>query len=252
MITTIDRTHVTTPHVSHATPVVLVVGDDVPVRESLELLARVSGWQCETFASAREFLARPRTTVPGCLILDVALPDISGLDLQKRIAVERRELPIIFVTEHGDVHTSVEAMKAGAIEFLTKPFGDDELLSAILFAIERSRRALEHAAKTQALRQNYAALTPREREVMVLVASGLLNKQVGGELGISEITVKAHRGQVMRKMKADSLPALVHMVDWLEGVAQPRGFSSRNAFSTLSAPSLLASSVVFPRSRATM
>ena len=252
MLTTMDRPHYTTPHVSEATPVVFVVHDDVSVCESLELLAQVSGWQCETFASARAFLARRRSTVPSCLILDVALPDVNGLDLQKRIAVERPELPVIFITEYGDVHTSVEAMKAGAIEFLTRPFGDDELLSAIRHALERSRRALEHAAKTQALRQNYAALTPREREVMVLVASGLLNKQVGGELGISEITVKAHRGQVMRKMKADSLPALVHMVDWLDDGSQPRGFSSRNAFSTLSAPSLLASSGVFPRSRATM
>jgi len=252
MMMTIDRPHFPTPHLSETNPVVFVVHDDVSVRASLELLAQVSGWQCEIFASAREFLARPRPTVPSCLILDVALPDTNGLDLQKRIAVERSELPVIFITGYGDVHTSVEAMKAGAVEFLTKPFDDDDLLSALRHALERSRRALEHAAKTQALRQNYSALTPREREVMVLVASGLLNKQVGGELGISEITVKAHRGQVMRKMKADSLPALVHMVDWLDGVAQPRGFSSRNAFSTLSAPSVIASSGVFPRSRATM
>jgi len=252
MTTTMDRTHFTTLHVSESTPVVFVVHGDVSMRESLELLARASGWQCETFAAARQFLARPRATVPSCLILDVALPDVAGLDLQKRIAVERSEVPVIFVTEHGDVHTSVEAMKAGAVEFLTRPFGDDEVLSAIRHAIERSRRALEHAARTQALGEKYAALTPREREVMALVAAGLLNKQVGGELGISEITVKAHRGQVMRKMKAGSLPALVHMVDWLDGAAQPRDFASRDAFSTLSAPSLIASSGVFPRSRATM
>jgi len=251
-VTTMARAHFTTPHVPEATPTVFVVHNDVPVRESLELLARVSDWRCETFASAREFLARTRSTVPGCLILDVGLPDINGLALQKHIAVERPELPIIFITGYGDVHTSVEAMKAGAIEFLTQPFDDDALLSAMRQAVERSGRALEHAAKTQALRKNYAALTPRERDVMVLVASGLLNKQVASELGISEITVKAHRGQVMRKMKAGSLPALVHMVDWLDGVAQPRGFSSRNAFSTLSAPSLTASSGVFPCSRATM
>ncbi len=156
MMMTIDRPHFTTPHVSETTPVVFVVHDDVSVRASLELLAQVSGWRCEIFASAREFLARPRSTVPGCLILDVALPDINGLDLQKRIAVERSELPVIFITGYGDVHTSVEAMKAGAVEFLTKPFDDDELLSAIRHALERSRRALEHAAKTGALRENYA------------------------------------------------------------------------------------------------
>jgi FixJ family two-component response regulator len=150
--------------------------------------------------------------VPSCLILDVALPDFSGLDLQKRIAVQRSDMPIIFITGYGDVPTSVQAMKAGAIEFLTKPFDDDVLLTAVGQALERSRGALEHAAKMEALRESHASLTPREREVMLLVVSGLLNKQVGGELGISEITVKAHRGQVMRKMKADSLPALVRMV----------------------------------------
>jgi FixJ family two-component response regulator len=219
MITTMDGPHFTMPHVpvSDATPVVFVVGEGVSVRDSVELLILVSGWRCETFASALEFLARPRSTVPNCLILDVTLPDLNGLDLQKRVAAERSEMPVIFVTGNGDVSTSVQAMKAGAVEFLTRPFGDEVLLEAIRHALARSRRALEHAAKIQALRENYAALTPREREVMVLVASGLLNKQVGGELGISEITVKAHRGQVMRKMKADSLPALVHMVDWLDG-----------------------------------
>jgi FixJ family two-component response regulator len=215
MITTIDRAHLTAHHVSDATPVVFVVGDDASLRESLELLIVVSGWHCETFASAQEFLARPPSTVPNCLILDDTLPDQNGLDLQKRVAADRSEMPVIFVTGHGDVSTSVKAMKAGAVEFLTRPFGDAVLLEAIRHALEQSRRALEHAAKIQALREKYDALTPREREVMMLVASGLLNKQVAGELGISEITVKAHRGQVMRKMKADSLPALVHMVDWL-------------------------------------
>jgi FixJ family two-component response regulator len=197
---------------SPETPVVFVVDDDISVRESLELLIEVSGWQPRTFASAREFLAHPRVVAPSCLILDLALPDFNGLDLQRRIAVDRSDMPIIFITGYGDVSTSVQAMKAGAIEFLTKPFGDDVLLDAIRHALERSRRALEHAATMNALRERYVSLTPREREVMVLVVSGLLNKQVGGELGISEITVKAHRGQVMRKMKADSLPALVNMV----------------------------------------
>ena len=196
---------------SHATPIVFVVDDDVSVRESLELLIRCAGWQPETFASAQEFLARPRALVPSCLVLDVSLPGLNGLDLQKRIAVDRTDMPIIFITGHGDVPMTVQAMKAGAVEFLTKPFSDDVLLSAIRQAIERSRTALDHEAEMRALRDRYASLTRREREVMALVVSGLLNKQVGGELGISEITVKAHRGQVMRKMKADSLADLVKM-----------------------------------------
>ena len=196
---------------SHATPIVFVVDDDVSVRESLELLIRCAGWQPETFASAQEFLARPRVLAPSCLVLDVSLPDLNGLDLQKRIAADRIDMPIIFITGYGDVPMTVQAMKAGAVEFLTKPFGDDVLLSAIRHAIERSRAALGHEAEMRALRDCYASLTRREREVMALVVSGLLNKQVGGELGISEITVKAHRGKVMRKMKADSLADLVNM-----------------------------------------
>jgi FixJ family two-component response regulator len=215
--TTIDHTHSTTARPSATTPIVFVADVDIAVRESLELLIQASGWQPKTFASAQEFLATPRALVPSCLVLDVTLPDLSGLDLQKRVAVDRPEMPVIFITGYGDVPTSVRAMKAGALEFLTKPFGDEVLLDAIRQALGRSRRALEQAAKIQALREKYAALTPREREVMALVASGLLNKQVGGELGISEITVKAHRGQVMRKMKADSLPALVNMVAGLDG-----------------------------------
>ena len=211
-ITTMGGSQALISGASRATPVVFVVDDDISVRESLELLIEASGWRAETFPSAQEFLARPRALVPTCLILDVALPDFNGLDLQKRIAVERPDMPIIFITGHADVYMSVQAMKAGAIEFLTKPFGDEVLLGAIREALERSRRAMEHDAKMRALTESYSLLTPREREVMVLVVSGLLNKQVGGELGISEITVKAHRGQVMRKMKADSLPALVHMV----------------------------------------
>ena len=213
--TTIDPTYSGVSRASAATPMVFVVDDDISVRESLELLIESAGWRSETFASAQEFLARPRALVPSCLILDVTLPDVNGLDLQKRLAVERPDMPIIVITGYGDVRMTVRAMKAGAVEFLVKPFGDDVLSDAVRHALERSRRALEQAALMKALRESYASLTPREREVMVLVVSGLLNKQVGGELGISEITVKAHRGQVMRKMKADSLPALVHMVDRL-------------------------------------
>jgi FixJ family two-component response regulator len=193
-----------------APPIVFVVDDDVSVRESLELLIKSAGWQPETFVSAREFLSRPRVTVPCCLVLDVTLPGLNGLELQQQLA-DRTDMPIIFITGYGDVPMTVRAMKAGALEFLTKPFKDDVLLNAIRSAIERSRAALSFNSDTRALNNRYESLTPREREVMALVVSGLLNKQVGGELGISEITVKAHRGQVMRKMKADSLPDLVTM-----------------------------------------
>src|SRR5579864_3277831 len=192
-------------------PIVFVVDDDISVRESLELLIRCEGWHPETFASAQEFLARPRALVPSCLILDFSLPGLTGLELQKRIAVERTEMPIIFITGHGDVPMTVQAMKAGAVEFLTKPFNDDVLLTAIRAALERSRVALSVASEMRALRDRYASLSQRERQVMALVVSGLLNKQVGGELGISEITVKAHRGKVMQKMKANSLADLVKM-----------------------------------------
>jgi FixJ family two-component response regulator len=193
-----------------AASIVFVVDDDISVRESLELLIKTAGWRPETFASAQAFLGRPRSVVPCCLVLDVTLPGLNGLELQQQLA-ERTEMPIIFITGYGDVPMTVRAMKAGAIEFLTKPFKDDVLLEAIRGAIERSRAALHQESEMQLLRSRYASLTPREREVMVLVVSGLLNKQVGGELRISEITVKAHRGQVMRKMKADSLAELVTM-----------------------------------------
>jgi FixJ family two-component response regulator len=201
--------------VAHATPTVFVVDDDVSVREALEALIRHEGWETETFASAEEFLARPRVLTPSCLVLDVTLPDLNGLDLQKRLA-GRSEMPIIFITGYGDVPTTVEAMKAGAVEFLTKPLSDDVLLAAIEQALERSQAALALESEMQVLRERYASLSRREQEVMALVVSGLLNKQVGFELGISEITVKAHRGQMMRKMKARSLPDLVNLTAKLD------------------------------------
>src|SRR5467141_1443768 len=181
---------------AHAAPIVFVVDDDISVRESLESLIRCAGWQPETFASAEEFIAHPRPFVPSCLVLDVSLPDLNGLDLQKRVAADRSDMPIIFIKGYGDVPMTVQAMKAGAVEFLTKPFGDEVRLSAIRNAIERSQTALSREAERRVLQASYASLSRREREVMALVVSGLLNKQVGGELGISEITVKAHRGQV--------------------------------------------------------
>ena len=194
-----------------AKPIVFVVDDDVSVRESLELLIKSAGWQPETFASGQDFLSRSRAAVPCCLLLDVKLPGFNGLEVQRQLA-ERTEMPIIFITGHGDVPTTVEAMKAGAVEFLTKPFSDDVLLNAIRHAIERSQTVLTQEADIQSLRDRYASLSRREREVMTLVVTGLLNKQIGFELGISEITVKAHRGKVMRKMEANSLPDLVTMV----------------------------------------
>jgi len=193
-----------------ATPIVFVVDDDISVRESLESLVADAGWRPEVFASAEEFLNRPRQLLPSCLVLDVSLPDLNGLEVQKRIA-DRTDVPIIFITGHGDIPMSVRAMKAGAVEFLTKPFAPDVLLTAIRDAIDRSRTFLAQEADLQALRGRYESLTLRERQVMALVVRGELNKQVGGDLGISEITVKAHRGRVMRKMEAASLPDLVNM-----------------------------------------
>ena len=195
--------------------IVLVVDDDVSVREALGGLIRSAGLRVEAFASAQEFLAHPRTDAPGCLVLDMRLPDLSGLDLQKRLAEIDLEIPIVFITGHGDVPTAVQAMKAGALEFLAKPFSDRDLLDAIQRAIKRDRAARRHQARISQLHARYQSLTPRERQVMERVVSGLLNKQIAAELGKSVITVKAHRGQVMHKMQAGSLADLVRMSDML-------------------------------------
>jgi FixJ family two-component response regulator len=203
-----------------ANPVVFIVDDDVSVRESLELLVANENWKPEIFASAQEFLNHARTLVPSCLVLDLSLPGVNGLELQKQLAAEHVDMPIIFISGYGDVPKSVQAMKGGALEFLTKPLDNDALISAIRSALQRSRLALAQNAEMKELRDRYASLTPREQQVMALVVSGLLNKQVGGELGISEITVKAHRGQVMQKMKANSLADLVRLAGKLRTPGQ--------------------------------
>jgi FixJ family two-component response regulator len=206
--------------VSNVTPVVFVVDDDVSVRESVKALIETAGWRTMTFATAADFLNSRRDTRPGCLVLDVSLPGLSGLDLQQQLG-GRRDLPIIFITGYGDIPMSVQAMKAGAVEFLTKPFSDDVLISAIGRAIESSSTALARMSDRERLERAYTSLSLRERQVMTRVVAGRMNKQVGSELGISEITVKAHRGQVMRKMSADSLADLVRMAAALDLPASP-------------------------------
>jgi FixJ family two-component response regulator len=192
------------------TPMVFVVEDDPSVREALAGLIRSAGWNVEVYVSAQEFLAHPKPDGPGCLVLDIGLPGLSGLDLQSRMAELHWDIPIVFITGHGDIPMSVRAMKAGAVEFLTKPFVDQDLLDGIQLAIERDRIARSEEAQLRELRDCYASLTPREQQVLELVISGRLNKQAAAELGISEITIKVHRGRVMAKMRATSLPDLVN------------------------------------------
>jgi FixJ family two-component response regulator len=196
---------------SQATPIVFVIDDDISVRESLELLIRHEGLEVETFSSAQEFISRPRAFLPNCLVLDISLPGLNGLELQNRVAGERPDMPIIFITGHGNIPMTVQAMKAGAVEFLTKPFNDDVLLRAIHNAVDRSKMLIGRETELRTLKTRFARLTPRERDVMARVAGGVPNKLIGNELGISEITVKAHRGHMMRKMEANSLAELVNM-----------------------------------------
>src|SRR5580704_145593 len=214
---------VETARMTSAMPVVFIVDDDVSVRESLDSLVRNENWKPRAFASAQEFLDHPRKFVPSCLVLDLSLPGLNGLELQKQLAAEHIDIPIIFITGYGDVPKSVQAMKAGAVEFLTKPVSNEDLLAAIRQALERSRAALDHAAEIQELRDRYGSVSPRERQVMALVVSGLLNKQVADELGISVITVKTHRGKVMQKMEADSLAGLVKMDAKLRAASGRKG-----------------------------
>jgi FixJ family two-component response regulator len=221
------RSELSARRIEPSSSIVFVVDDDISVRESLELLIQKQGWRPKTFSSAQGFLESPRVRVPNCLLLDISLPGLNGLDLQKRIAVERVDMPIIFITGYGDVPKSVEAMKGGAAEFLTKPLNHEVLLSAIRQSLERSGLALTREAELQTLRDRYASLTGRERVVMALIVSGLLNKQVGGQMDIAESTVKAHRGQVMQKMKAESLAELVRMADKLRIPEAPNSYGPR-------------------------
>ena len=216
------RLSVPTPSESTDAPIVYVVDGDPSVRADLELLTRAAGWRPRTAESAEAFLAYPRAWSPSCLLSDLQLPGLSGLELQKLVA-DRPEMPVIFVSSHADIQATVQAMKAGAFEFLTKPVGRNVLAHAIERAIARSQSALQHLAEIRLLSQRYESLSRREREVMNLVVSGRLNKQVGGELGISEITVKAHRGKMMRKMHADSFAQLIKMFISLRGALPASG-----------------------------
>jgi FixJ family two-component response regulator len=202
--------------VKDADSIVFVVDDDSSIREAIEILVKLAGLRVETFGTAQEFLRSKRPDLPGCVVLDVELPGLSGLDLQRELTAHGIKLPIIFITGYGDIPMSVRAMKAGALEFLTKPFRDQDLLDAIQQALERDRAARRHSREIAELREHFDALTSREREVMSLVVAGWLNKQIGFELGISEITVKIHRGRVMNKMGAQSLAELVRMTERLE------------------------------------
>jgi len=197
------------------TPVVFIVDDDISIRDAVSNLLRTVGLKVETFATAQEFLACGGPEVPRCLVLDVRLPGFSGLDLQRHLTQAHVEIPVIFITAHGDIRMSVQAMKAGAVEFLTKPFRDQDLLDAVIQAIDRDREARSHRAEAAEVRQLYEGLSSRQREVMALVIQGLLNKQIAGRLGTSEATIKLHRGQLMRKMRADSVAALIRMAEKL-------------------------------------
>ena len=229
-------------------PTVFVVDDDVSVRESIGLLVESAGWRPELFSCGSKFLERPRVIGPTCLVLEVVLPDLHGCDLQA-LLTDRADMPIIFISGHDDVTTTVRAMKAGAVEFLPKPFGDHAIVCAIRNAIDRSCAALADATQTRALRESYARLSPREREVMALVVSGRLNKQVGSELGINEITVKAHRGKMMRKMNAGSICDLVRMASRLSVVWRPGGPHRSSSCSSTSHP-LIAAPTQASRGRA--
>jgi len=212
------------PESRESDTVIAIVDDDPSVREGLQALIQSAGWRAENFASAQEFLNRPGAEAPSCLVLDLQLPGLSGLDLQKRMAEVGVEIPIVFLTGHGNIPASVKAMKAGAVEFLTKPFDEQELLQAVQEAIERNRFTRQRHAEVRELRDRYESLTTREQQVMQQVVSGLLNKQIAAELNITEFTVKIHRGHVMRKMRADSLADLVRMADHL-GIHSPKRLS---------------------------